>query len=245
MIYNIGDIDRELANNMKGSGGKRLKETLAKKIAEQETMLDVFEVSIKHCNQQIELCTDKAAAEQNELKRQEYDNTRIVFEDNKLIWNISGFITLISIDVKTIQAGMYFAETEWHKRFYARQICTIMYESAKDIFELLGKDFKAIIIKRIDITPFEHELRNIRARLRQFQTNYSDYLHLVRNNTAAHKDQDVLKQLDIITNINWSETIQMTITFERIINDLGAFLQKLISSGLVSLKSSPVEYGKR
>lgn len=48
MIYNIGDIDRELANNMKGSGGKRLKETLAKKIAEQETMLDVFEVSIKH-----------------------------------------------------------------------------------------------------------------------------------------------------------------------------------------------------
>ena len=81
---------------------------------------------------------------------------------------------MISIDVKTIQAGMYFAETEWHKRFYARQICTIMYESAKDIFELLGKDFKAIITKRIDITPFEHELRNIRARLRQFQTTYSD-----------------------------------------------------------------------
>ena len=73
MIYNIGDIDRELANNMKGSGGKRLKETLAKKIAEQETMLDVFEVSIKHCNQQFKLCTDKAAAKQNELKRQEYD----------------------------------------------------------------------------------------------------------------------------------------------------------------------------
>ena len=91
--------------------------------------------------------------------------------------------------------------------------------------------------KRIDITPFEHELRNIRARLRQFQTTYSDYLQLVRNNTAAHKDQDVLKQLDIITNINWSETIQTTITFERIINDLGAFLQKLISSGLVSLKN--------
>ena len=66
MIYNIGDIDRELANNMKGSGGKRLKETLAKKIAEQETMLDVFEVSIKHCNQPSKLCTDKAAAEQNE-----------------------------------------------------------------------------------------------------------------------------------------------------------------------------------
>lgn len=244
MIYNISDVDRELANNMKDSSGKQLKGTLMNKVAEQETILDLFEKSINHCNQQIKLCIDKAAAEENELKRQEYDNTRIVFEDNKLIWNISGFITLISIDVKTIQSGMYFAETEWHKRFYARQICTIMYESAKDIFELLGKDFKAIITKRIDITPFEHELKNIRARLNQFQTTYSDYLLSVRNNTAAHKDQDVLKQLDIITNINWSETIQTTMTFESILNDLGAFLQKLINSGLVNLKNSPLGQGK-
>lgn len=54
---------------------------------------------------------------------------------------------------------MYFAETEWHKRFYARQVCTIMYESSKDIFELLGKELKNIITKRIDITSFDNELK--------------------------------------------------------------------------------------
>lgn len=240
MKYNITEVDRALAKKMRTSDGKKLKATLTKKIAEQEKMLDLFEQSINHCNLQIKHYIEKAGVEPNDLKRQEYDKIRIVFEDNKLIWNISGFITLVSIDVKTIQAGMYFAETEWHKRFYARQICTIMYESAKDIFELLGKDFKNIITNRIDIAPFEHELKNIRSRLNQFQNNHSEYLNTIRNNTSAHKDQDVLKQLEIITNINWTDTVHTTMEFEGIINDLGTFLQKLINSGLINLKNSPL-----
>jgi hypothetical protein len=126
MRYDIRGQDKELAKNMKNSDGKKLKSTLYTKIAEQERMLDFFEQSIHHCSQQIQLCIDKTTIEQDELKKQEYEAQKIVFEDNKLIWNISGFITLISIDIKTIQVGMYFAEIEYQKRFYARQICTIM-----------------------------------------------------------------------------------------------------------------------
>lgn len=240
MKYNISAIDRELAKKMQSREGKELKLTLLKKIGEQEMMLDLFEKSINHCNQQIQYCIDKANNEQNVLKKQEYETQKIVFDDNKLIWNISGFVNLISIDIKTIQVGMFFAETEWHKRFYARQICTIMYESSKDIFELLGKNFKDLVSKRIDITSFELELKDIRSRLNQFQSNNSTYLHTVRNNTAAHKDQDILNQLNIITNINWSGIIETTMEFESIINDLGAFLQKLINSGLNNLKESPL-----
>lgn len=240
MKYNITEVDRILSKSMKGTEGKQLKSTLYVKIAEQETMLELFEESINHCDQQIQLCIEKKATETDDLKRKDYEATEIAFRDNKLIWNISGFITLISIDIKTIQVGMYFAETEWHKRFYTRQVCTIMYESSNDIFELLGKDFKELISKRINITSYEHELKDIRSRLNQFRTAHSAYLCTVRNNTAAHKDQDVLKQLDVISNINWSDTIQITMEFERIINDLGAFLKKLINSGLGNLKKSPL-----
>lgn len=244
MKYNITEVDMELSKNMKNAEGKQLKSILYSKIAEQEAMLDLFEVSINHCEQQIQLCIDKMTTETDDLKKQEHKATEVVFRDNKLIWNISGFITLISIDIKTIQAGMYFAETEWHKRFYARQVCTIMYESSKDIFELLGKNFKELISKRINITSFEDELKDIRSRLNLFQTTHSAYLCTVRNNTAAHKDQDVLKQLDVISNINWTEIIQTTMKFEGIINDLGTFLQKLINSGLGNLKNSPLGKNK-
>lgn len=240
MKYNISGVDRELAKKMQGREGKELKLTLLKKIAEQEVMLDLFEQSISHCNQQIQYCIDKANNEKDASKKQWYEAQKIVFDDNKFIWNISGFVNLISIDVKTIQVGMYFAETEWHKRFYARQICTIMYESSKDIFELLGKSFKDLISKRIDITSFELELKNIRSRLNNFQSMYSTYLQTVRNNTAAHKDQNILNQLNIITNINWSDIMRTTMEFESIINDLGTFLQKLINSGLENLKNSPL-----
>lgn len=240
MKYNITGLDRELTKNFNSLESKHLKETLKVKIAEQEAMLDLFNQSITHCNQQVGFCTNKIIEENDTLKKQEYEAQKVIFEDNKLIWNISGFITLISIDIKTIQTGMYFAETEWHKRFYARQVCTIMYESSKDIFELLGKEFKNLITKRIDITSFDNELKDIRLRLNQFQNENLDYLCTVRNNTSAHKDKDVLKQLEVISDINWSNTIQITMKFEGIINDLGAFLQKLINAGLTNLKDSPL-----
>lgn len=240
MKYNTTNMDQELSQLMNSSEGKQLEKTLKTKIVEQELMLNLFGRSIEHCNRQIKIYTNKLFNEQDALKKQEYEKQKIVFEDNKLIWNISGFIALISIDIKTIQLGMYFVDTEWRKRFYARQICTIMYESSKDIFELLGKDFKSLVSKRIDITSFEYELKNIRSRLNQFQNENSEYLCAVRNNTSAHKDKDVLKQLEVISDINWASTIQTTMIFEKIINDLGVFLQKLINSGLDSLKNSPL-----
>ena len=157
---------------------------------------------------------------------------------------MAGFINLVSMDIKTIQVGMYFAETEWHKRFYARQGCTIMYESSNDIFDLLGKDFKDLISKRMDITTSENELKNIRSQLNKFRQENSSYLQSIRNNTDAHKDQDILKQLEIISNINWSNIIKITLNFETIINSLGTFLQKLIDLGLNNLKNSPLEQNK-
>jgi hypothetical protein len=240
MKYNIKNTDINLAMKLNSQEGSKIKSDLKHKIIELENMLDLFKLSINHCNRLVQYCTEKEYSEQDNLKQQEYKAQRLTFEDNKLIWNISGFITLISIDIKTIQIGMYFAESEWHKRFYARQICTIMYESSIDIFELLGKKFNSLISERIDIAPFIQELNDIRNRLNLFKNTNADYLNCVRNNTSAHKDKDVLNQINIISNINWSDTINTTMTFEIIINDLGAFLQKLMKLGLGNINDSPM-----
>lgn len=240
MKYNINQLDKDYAKLVDGHDGKRLKDNLKTNISEQEKMLGIFENSVNHCNKQISLCVDKIAHEQDDFKRQEYETQKYIFEDNKLIWNISGFITLVSIDIKTMQIGMNFAETEWQKRFYARQICTVMYESSNDILELLGKDFKSIIAQRINITSFEHDLEEIKSKLSQFKAEHSEYLRTVRNNTSAHKDKDILKQIDIISGINWTDTLHIAMKFEGIINALGGFLQKVINIGLANLEDSPL-----
>ncbi len=240
MKYNSTNTDTILSRKLIGKKGHKIKQDLQLKLNEQEKMLDLINISISHCNTQIELLQGKADKESDVLYKTKLIDQRIVFEDNKKIWNISGFINLISMDIKTTQIGMYFTETDWHKRFYARQICTIMYESTDDIFELLGKEFKDLVSNRIDISPFEYELRDIRSRLNKFKTNHSAYLQKIRNYTAAHKDKDVLIQSDIISSISWTNIIEITMEFETIINDFGSFLQKLIKQGLINLKGSPV-----
>lgn len=50
----------------------------------------------------------------------------------------------------------------------------------------------------------------------------------------------MLNQLDVISNINWFDIIEITAQFDSIINDLGTFLKKMIDSGLESLKNSPL-----
>lgn len=240
MKYNISNRDRILSDSLNCPEGLKTIINLKEKILEMEGMLDLFKESIDQCNRLIKYCNDKIMTEVDNDKQKQYETQKIVWEDNKLIWNISGFITLISIDVKTIQIGLYYSEEEWRKRFYARQICIIMYESSKKIFELLGRDFCILISNRINNYPFQDELNSIRERLNIFKKNHNDYLGIVRNNTAAHKDKNVLYQLEIISDISWSETINTTIEFEKIINDLGSYLSKIIKSVMVNLASSPM-----
>lgn len=206
MKYNINGVDLHLARNLK-MDGKAIKKNLHLKLEEEEKMLDLFEQSVKHC---------------------QANN----FNDNQTIWNISGFVNLVSMDIKTVNIGIYFAESEWIKRYYARQACLIMYEATEDLFRLMGKDFKQIIKTKIDIAEFELELKKSRQALNTFKTNNQEYLQKVRNTAIAHKDLDILKQIEVIKEINWSTIIQMIVDFESILTTMGSFLQKLINKAL-------------
>lgn len=165
------------------------------------------------------------------IKHAEFNN----FNDNKLIWNIAGFINIISYDLKIIVRDLIFAQTEWQKRHYARQACLIIYESVDSLFELLGKDFKELTKNRLNISELEEILKDIRKDLNLFKTTNSKKLHEIRNVAIAHRDNEVLRQVEIIQQINWHETIQMILKFDNILNKLGSFSQSLINKGLSDL----------
>lgn len=235
MDYNINFTDIQLSQHIQSYKGIKIKESLKEKIAEEEKMLDLINSSIFHCNRQID--------NYNNLKKEgkykeasTFEKIKNTFISNKSIWNIAGFITLVSIDIKTIQLGIYFAENEWHKRFYARQACVIIYESCNDILELLGKEFKKDSSHLKNINDIETSLIKIRKDLNVFKKSHSNYLQNVRNHTMAHKDKDVLKQLNIIKDINWSNTIEIIVSFEENINSLGAVLKDLIQKGIKQLE---------
>lgn len=253
MKYNITDLDVCLANDMNTEEGRKIKVDLSQKIAEEELMLDQFEISLTHCKEQIELYNLRIQNYNKEIvncknhinpdinaktilfraEKEKLKHQKLVFEENMLIWKISGYITLISIDVKTMQKGLYSSQSEWDKRFYARQAYVIMYDAPNRISTLLEN-----LSKLKGVNVFKSRLQCFINLLKEFNVQNYKYINEVRSNTVGHKDENVLKQIDIIKNINWSNTIELTMKFEYVINDLGKLMKDLIDNGLENLRIS-------
>ena len=128
-----------------------------------------------------------------------------------------------------------FAENEWQKRYYARQASLIIYESLNDLFDLLGKDFKTIINTKLNNSELESKFLLIRKELNQFKDNNFNRLKEIRNVATAHRDNDILKQINLIAEISWSEVIGIVTVFDKILNKLGPLLQELINYDLRKL----------
>ncbi len=205
-MYKINETDYLLADNIRKQR-KELQSTFWKNFETQEQTLDYFIKGINH-------------AKFNE------------FEDTKFIWNIAGFINIISFDFKVVGQDLILADNEWQKRYYARQACLIIYESINDFFDLLGKDFKELISTKILDKTIEEELINVRRELNSFKANYFDMLKVIRNTAIAHRDNDSLKQVDTITNICWSDSIEIVTSYDKILNHLGQIFQRLMNIGL-------------
>jgi len=252
MNYKTTDVDKILDIKMSTPKGKSIIIDLQTKIEEEELQIELFKESLSHIKSEIakiEPVLKQANATLEKLRkhkphtqdikkqiveansiREEYKAKRLAFEENDLVWNISGYITLISIDIKTMQKGLYSATSEWDKRFFARQSYLIMYDAPNQIIRQIKK-----LIERKGYKSFYTDLTKAQKDLEKFVQENWEYINVVRNNTAGHKDEKVIKQLNVIENIEWAVTIETTNQFEKQINQLGNLLQKMIKAGIDNL----------
>lgn len=154
----------------------------------------------------------------------------------KLLLNISGYINIVSFDIKIITKDIIVANDEWSKRHYARQACLISYEIINDIFELLGINFKKII-KSIpnDQVNIHSAVKEIRSSLNKFKEENSKKFYSIRNSVIAHREKESTKQLKSIIEINWEEILLTTIEFEKLLKNIEGAIQKIIEFLLVRL----------
>src|SRR5688572_25064433 len=69
------------------------------------------------------------------------------FRSNIYLWNVAGYVNIISYDLKVCGKELTFSTREWTKKYFARQTCLLIYESLNDLQELLGKQFRIEIDK--------------------------------------------------------------------------------------------------
>lgn len=162
------------------------------------------------------------------LEHANYNN----FNTVSAIWNISGYVNLISYDLKIIGRDLTFAEKDWQKKLYARQAYLLIYESMNDILQLLGKNLRVAISNFADFEIYKLKIQVITSRLNTFKSNYETIIKTVRHTAIGHRDKDMLIQLKSIESIVWYNSIQIVTEFDSILNDLGSVCQELMNRSL-------------
>ena len=63
-------------------------------------------------------------------------------------------------------------------------------------------------------------------------------LHKIRNNIGAHRDDDFMKQMEVIGEMSWSDTIERFHEFEKATIEYGKSLKPLMDAGLHQIAES-------
>lgn len=230
MRLNINNVDKQLGRLLKSERDDILN-NLNSSMATGELSLEHIITSIKHCKKQISNI-DKLLRHNNGIYCcNSLVAKRKAFDDNLAIWNLCGHIQLTSIQVKDVQKRLYAAETnELQKRIAIGDASLLIYESSKVIIDCTGKqfvDFLNKVLGQEDLSDF----KSLRKDLTTFREDNSKNLKDVRVTNVAHRDKDILNQIDVIEELNWSDCIKLLLDYEKILNDFGTFLSSLIPLG--------------
>lgn len=231
MRYNINEVDKQLERLLKSERDDVL-DSLNSSILTGELSFELITTSIKHCKKQISNI-DKLLYQKNnnESLRNSLVANRKAFSDNLAIWNLCGHIQLTSIQVKDVQKRLYAEGTnELQRRIAIGDASLLVYESSKVIMDCAGKDFLQFlnkVLNRVELDNF----KSLRKELTTFREENSKYLKDIRVKNVAHRDADILNQIDVIEELNWTDCIKLLLDYEKILNDFGAFLTSLIPLG--------------
>ena len=151
------------------------------------------------------------------------------FKTAKVVWNLAGFVNLVSYDLKIIVRDLTFAPTDWQKKLYARQAYLLIYESMNDILSLLGKNLRDAISHFSDAAEQKQQIQLISSKLNKFKSEHEITIKTVRHTAIAHREKDILIQLKSITSVSWYDSFQIATGFDSILNELGSVCQQLIN----------------
>jgi hypothetical protein len=155
------------------------------------------------------------------------------FKNNRLVWNASCYVNIISYDLKVIGKNLMLSKTEWEKRYFARQAGLLIYEGTNDLFDLFGREFRTAISGLSDFEKLKESLKQITKRLNLYKETHVVRLHNIRNVSIAHRDQNTVEQLSTIFSISWVEAINFVSEFDQILNLTGQFLQEIMNKSVV------------
>ena len=154
----------------------------------------------------------------NEAKRQKLKSLECV-------WNFSGYINSTSFDLAVTGEALMFESNQWKKRYYGRMASVNIFEACLDIPNMTGKAFRKEASKLQGGEEFLVLLGSKIKKLKKFQSENSAWLKKVRLYCAAHREQDLSKQLDVMFNMSPTKILKIMAEFDALLNEFGEVTQ--------------------
>ena len=125
------------------------------------------------------------------------------------LYNTGLFIALLNRDMVTYDESIFFARSEWHRQFHARNLAVLLYETAEDLPQMLGKQYRSWLTDIGLDQNWLDSLGAITTKLAQFKSNHSAFLKDVRNYVGAHREHDSLAQINVLDSLNYLDIYRL------------------------------------
>lgn len=151
-------------------------------------------------------------------------------------FNLNVYTSLAHSDIVLLAERIRLTERRFEKLLYSRLLAMIMIEFLDDINRLIGKEF----VKELEKNGFNDTIQIFKDIAKQYSKIKNDnesLLRTLRNSTAAHKENDALKLVNMVYNIDSSSILnigidiinvttqlirQTTVVVEKILEDINS-----------------------
>ena len=211
---------------------KELRHKVDSTLQVEQACLEEIVKGIKHCKTNITQCNkvlDKASLSVMPV----WIAKKEAFTDNLTIWNTLGHIQMASIEMKQYTKRLSADNDSWELQDAIKSAYIAIYETSEKVIKNTGKIMKFI---NSNFPSYDcSALKEIKKSLAMFREYNAGELKHVRNNVAAHRDNDVCKQLDISENLHLSDAVKLVVEYGNIINDLGTVVSPIKGLGIKML----------
>lgn len=156
------------------------------------------------------------------------------FKKHTHFFNLNVYTSLAYSDIVLLAERIRLTDRRFEKLLYARLLAMIMIEFLDDINRLIGKEF----VRELEKNEFNDTVQIFKDIAKQYSKIKNDnepLLRTLRNSTSAHKENDALKLVNMVYNIDSSGILnigidiinitaqlirQTTVVVEKILEDI-------------------------
>lgn len=164
------------------------------------------------------------------------------WKTHEMIWNACLFLNTVAYDLSVLIFDLVYERDDWRRRLVARNLSTLLFETAEDLPTVFGRDFNQSLSKLNVPTSLRDSFREQLKKVSLFWDNHRAQLKSIRLICGAHRDHDAITMHTTIDKLDLFETLRIGVQLGSILNELGSASQAILN---VTPSTAPPEAAVR